>query len=87
MPKVPYIDQSGLYAIEDAVITLKKRGMIVLFTGIQEQPKDMLINIRLIPELIPEVHIFENFTKCIAALEAGAVEADPERSKKINWKY
>lgn len=87
LPKVPYIDQSGLYAIEDAVITLKKKGMIVLLTGIQEQPKDMLINIRLIPELIPEEHIFENFVKCIAALEAGSVEADPAKSKKIEWQY
>ncbi|NOQ37157.1 MAG: STAS domain-containing protein, partial [Methylococcaceae bacterium] len=58
MSKVPYIDQSGIYAIEDAVLALKEKGVIVLLTDIQEQPKDMLKNIDLIPYLIPETHLF-----------------------------
>ena len=85
MSKVPYIDQSGMYAIEDAVIALKEKGIIVLITGIQEQPKDMLQNIGLIPCLIPEIHLFENFYQCIAALETGTVEANPLKSEGINW--
>jgi len=85
MPRVPYIDQSGLYAIEDAVIALKERGVIVLMTGIQEQPKGMLENIGLIPGLIPYEHLFEDFSQCIAALESGAVKADPEKSDSILW--
>ncbi len=87
MSLVPYIDQSGIYAIEDAVITLKERGMIVLITGIQEQPKDMLSNIGLIPNLVPEAHLFEDFSQCISALEAGKVDADPGKSEKIVWKF
>lgn len=87
MPLVPYIDQSGIYAIEDAVITLKERGMIVLISGIQEQPKDMLSNIGLIPNLVPEAHLFEDFSQCISALEEGKVEADPGKSEKIVWKF
>lgn len=85
MRQVPYIDQSGLYAIEDAVIALKEKGMIVLVTGIQQQPKDMLSNIGFFPNLIPEAHLFENFSQCIAALEEGSVKADPETSKSIVW--
>ena len=85
MPRVPYIDQSGIYAIEDAVISLKARGIIVVMTGIQEQPKDMLENIGLIPNLIPIEHLFENFPQCISALEAGAVKADPKKSDSILW--
>ena len=85
MPRVPYIDQSGIYAIEDAVISLKARGIIVLMTGIQEQPKDMLENIGLIPNLIPIEHLFENFPQCISALEAGTVKADPKKSDSILW--
>jgi SulP family sulfate permease len=85
MPRVPYIDQSGIYAIEDAVISLKARGIIVLMTGIQEQPKDMLENIGLIPNLIPTEHLFENFQQCISALEAGSVKADSETSDSILW--
>jgi len=85
MPRVPYIDQSGIYAIEDAVIALKARGIIVLMTGIQEQPKAMLENIGLIPGLIPYEHLFENFPQCISELENGAVKADPEKPDMIKW--
>ncbi len=87
MPRVPYIDQSGLYAIEDAVLALKEKGVIVLITGIQDQPKDMLKNIDLIPDLIPEAHIFPDFPTCISALESGSVKADPEKPEVDWWKY
>lgn len=82
---VPYVDQSGIYALEDAVIALKERGIIVLMTGIQEQPKDMLSNIGLISGLIPNEHVFDNFSVCIKALEAGAVKADPGGEVNIAW--
>lgn len=86
MGLVPYIDQSGIYALEDAVISLKKRGIIVLVTGIQVQPKDMLSNLGFIPNLIPEDHLFEDFLQCIAQLEAGVVKSDPVSSgKSIAW--
>jgi SulP family sulfate permease len=85
MARVPYIDQSGIYAIEDAVITLKERGIIVLMTGLQEQPKDMLSNIGLIFGLIPKEHMFKSFSQCIAALEAESVKADPGKSESIVW--
>ncbi len=85
MNQVPYIDQSGLYAIEDAVIALKERDIIVLMTGIQGQPKDMLRNIGIIPNLIAEAHLFGEFSHCIAALEKGTVKADPRESKSISW--
>ena len=73
MSKVPYIDQSGLYAIEDAVLDLKAKGVIVLMTKLQEQPKDMLKNIGLIPNLIPEEHLFLDFRGCIKALETNKI--------------
>lgn len=87
MSLVPYVDQSGIYALEDAVIALKKRGIIVLMTGIQGQPKDMLSGINFIPNLISDAHLFDDFLDCIAQLEKGAVESDPETSARIMWKY
>ncbi|MEE9411704.1 MAG: SulP family inorganic anion transporter [Methylococcales bacterium] len=71
MPLVPYIDQTGIYAIEDAVMELQEKGVTVLMTGLQEQPKDMLMNIGLIPDLVDESHLFTDFSSCIKALEAG----------------
>jgi SulP family sulfate permease len=85
MSLVPYIDQSGIYAIEDAVIALKEKGIMVLMIGIQEQPKDMLENVGLIPNLIPEEHLFEDFLPCIKALDAGEVHPDSNKTKTIDW--
>ncbi len=69
MEKVPMIDQSGMYAIEDAVLELKQKGIKVIITGIQKQPKDMLENIQLIPELISYEDIFQNFSDALKAVK------------------
>jgi len=61
MENVPYIDQSGMYAIEDAVLELEKRGIEVFLTGIQKQPEDMLRRIKLIPDVIEEESLFKDF--------------------------
>jgi SulP family sulfate permease len=58
MDRVPYIDQSGLYALEDAVMDLHEKGVKVILTAVQEQPCDMLKSIDLVPDLIPESHLF-----------------------------
>ena len=62
MEEVPYIDQSGLYAIEDAVLALEKRGIEVYFVGIPKQVEDMLRNIKLIPDLVDESELFSDFS-------------------------
>ncbi|MFK7810017.1 MAG: SulP family inorganic anion transporter [Saprospiraceae bacterium] len=60
MDQVPLIDQSGLYALEDIVFDLEKRGVQVLLVNLQEQPLDQLKSIDIIPDLIEEEHVFEN---------------------------
>lgn len=64
MRLVPFIDQSGLYAIETAVKDLQEKGITVLITIIQPQPMYMLKRIKLIPSFIPEEHIFDTYDKC-----------------------
>lgn len=76
MNLVTYIDQSGLYAFEDAVATLKKRGIVVLITGIQQQPKNILSGVGVIPHLIPEYRLFADFSQCMTQLEKGVVNLD-----------
>lgn len=65
MEKVPFMDQTGLYALEDAVLSLESRGVEVLFTGLQNQPFGMLQRIKVIPDLVSTKHIFETFSDCI----------------------
>ncbi len=64
MSKVPYIDQSGLLAIEDVLMDLKQKNIEILFVGIQKQPKYLMRTIGIIGKLIPEEHVFENFENC-----------------------
>ena len=62
LDKVPLIDQSGLYALEDVIIDLEHQGIEVLLIGVQEQPKYLMKVIGMIGELIEEEHLFENFS-------------------------
>lgn len=64
MEKVPYIDQSGLYTLEDALLSLSQRGKKVALTGLQSQCEDMLRRIQIIPNLVPEELVFESFDEC-----------------------
>ena len=54
MKEVPYIDQSGIYVLEEAILELRMKGVLVLMTGVQPQPLDMMKKIDIIPGLIPE---------------------------------
>ncbi|WP_027076727.1 SulP family inorganic anion transporter [Maribacter antarcticus] len=58
MDRVPYIDQSGVYALENAILDLALKNIKVVITGLQEQPKDLLTSIDIIPDLVPETQVF-----------------------------
>jgi len=60
MDRVPYIDQTGLYAMEETLLDLNKKGMKVFIIGLQSQPEDRLRSINIIPNLIPENQLFKN---------------------------
>ena len=70
MDKVPFIDQTGLYALEESILSLEQRGIDVLLTGMQDQPESMLRKVVIIPDLIAENHIFARFDDAIAYLMA-----------------
>ena len=69
MDRVPYIDQSGLYALENAILDLEEKNVMVLITAIQEQPKDKLISIDIIPDLISVDHIFDHISDAFKFLK------------------
>lgn len=63
--RMQYMDQSGLYAMEDVLVDLKKDGINVLFVGLLNQPRYMMERIDIIPDLIPKEHIFPTFKACL----------------------
>ncbi|MEJ2113747.1 MAG: SulP family inorganic anion transporter [Flavobacteriaceae bacterium] len=64
LDRMQYMDQSGLYAMEDMLLELKKQKIEVLFVDILSQPRYMMERIDIIPDFIPEVHIFSTFKDC-----------------------
>lgn len=70
MGKMSYMDQSGLYAIEDVLQDLIQKDKKVLLVNIAEQPKYMLERIDIIPNLLPEEQIFDNFDDCLEWIKA-----------------
>jgi len=66
MDRMQYIDQSGLYALEDVIADLEKAGKCVLLVDVQKQPRHMMERIDIIPDLIAEEHIFKTFDHCVA---------------------
>ena len=66
MGRMPYIDQSGLYAMEDVVQELINNKKNVFLVNVLEQPRYLLERIDIIPDLIPRDHIFEHFEEAMA---------------------
>jgi len=63
--RMQYMDQSGLYAMEDILVDLVGGGVIVLFVNPQKQPLYMMQRIDIVPDLVPNEQIFDNFDSCI----------------------
>jgi SulP family sulfate permease len=69
MEKVPYVDQSGLYAMEDAITDLHKQGINVVFTGLYGQPKDIFAVFNIVPGLVKIERCFDTWEECAVWLE------------------
>jgi SulP family sulfate permease len=76
MKRVPHIDQTGLYALEEVVMDLEKRGIATVMTGLKKQHIRMLRRINIIPGLIPEKYLFKTFDDCIEWLDQELTDTD-----------
>lgn len=61
LDKMQYMDQTGLFAMEEAVCELLKKDIKVLFVNLHKQPRYMFEKVEFIPDMIPEEFIFESF--------------------------
>jgi sulfate permease, SulP family len=74
MDRMAYIDQTGLYALEDILVDLKSQNINVLLVDVLRQPKYMMERIDIIPDLIPKEHIFQTFDDCLVWLNEDTKE-------------
>jgi sulfate permease, SulP family len=65
MEEVPFIDQTGLYALQESLLTMQERGIKVIMTGLLEQPDRTLRRGGIIPQLIPEKNVCPTFSDAV----------------------
>ena len=73
--RMQYMDQSGLYAMEDVLQDLKSKNIRVLFVRVLDQPRYMMERIDIIPDLIPNEHIFKSFDACVKYIKSNSEAA------------
>ncbi len=69
MDRMQYMDQTGLYTLEDVLIDLKKSDINVLLVDVLKQPRYMMERVDMVPDLIPKEHIFDSFKDCLKWIE------------------
>ncbi len=65
MDRMRYIDQSGLYTLEDVIAGFEDKKITVLLVNLQPQPAYLMEKIGLIPKLVSSELVFENFQACL----------------------
>ena len=70
MDRVTYVDQSGMYAMEEAIEDFLSRDIQVVITGLHGQAEDYLRRVRIIPGLVAEDLVFPDFKSCVEWLRS-----------------
>ena len=61
MDRISYMDQTGVYALEDAMASLNAAGVRVLVVGVSVAHRDLLEKLQVIPAVVPESDVFSDF--------------------------
>jgi len=75
--RMQYMDQSGLYAMEDVLQDLIRKKINVFFVRVLDQPRYMMERIDIIPDLVPREHIFRSFDECVKFVLKHPEELEP----------
>ena len=62
---MPYIDQSGLFAMEDIFLSLNESSVEVRLIGLNLQPENRFRDLRIIPDAVPEHLIFNDLDSAL----------------------
>ena len=81
MGRMPYMDQSGLYAMEDILVDLAQKDIKVLLVDVLEQPLYMLERIDVVPDLVPTEQIFKNFSECLVWVKNNVKDEYPSKEE------
>ena len=69
MGEVPYMDQSGLYAMEEVLLDLRRRNVQPILEDLQDDPSAKMQSIDIIPDLVPNELVFKNFREAVVFIK------------------
>ena len=61
MERVSYMDQSGIYALQDVLIDLEAANLRVFLVGLSQSQIDHLEAMQVVPNLMPRENVFDKF--------------------------
>ena len=70
MDRISYMDQTGVYALQDAMASLNAAGVRVLVVGVSVAHRDLLEKLQVIPAVVPESDVFSDFDGLKKALHS-----------------
>jgi sulfate permease, SulP family len=70
MDRISYMDQTGVYALKDALTRLNAAGVRVLVVGVSVAHLDLLEKLQVIPAVVPESDVFSDFDALKKTLHA-----------------
>ena len=61
MERVSYMDQSGIYALQDVLVDLEAANLRVFLVGLPQSQIDRLEAMQVVPNLVPRENVFNEF--------------------------
>ena len=61
MKRVSYMDQSGIYALQDVLVDLEAANLPVFLVGLPQSQIDRLEAMQVVPNLVPRENVFNEF--------------------------
>tara|TARA_R110002072_G_scaffold228234_11_gene385344 strand:+ start:37356 stop:39053 length:1698 start_codon:yes stop_codon:yes gene_type:complete len=80
LDRVPFVDQSGAYALQETVRGLELRGVVVVLVGLRDQPEELLRKLGIGPGTVPPEHTLDSFAAGVAFVRDELVAKDEPQS-------
>lgn len=61
MDRVSYMDQTGIYALQETLLSLKRAGLRLIIVGITIAHLDILRSFQVVPHVVAEEDVFKSF--------------------------
>lgn len=85
MPRVPLIDQTGAFTLQEFVWKMAEKGITVMLSGLPTEPENVLRRLQIIPETIPEWAVQPTLADAVVALSAQIAATPAEAFKPKHY--